>query len=290
MYQVKHFKQIISESIKKFILNEEGDKFKPTVEWMAKWYDIMNAELFGGILGKCKFEPFTTGKGQGNWLGRFQVLRPIKVESRSRRMFYSFWGEKTYITKDNFVTVCDPCIGLNINYSATEEGWLATLVHEMCHYYTYMYGYAPKQAHGVEFREIGERVSYRSNGRFTVQRLAGAEQMKEFEMDQAMIDKKTKRTMIVVMFMCDGVVRFIPTSSEKLIDEILMIERRHGSTRCDEIRIYVEPSVANEIFKIMKFKNLRSYKFYHIENKPQVLEILNNHTYSVPFKTNSNNN
>ena len=44
--------------------------FRPTVEWMAAKYAEMNEQLFGGQLGQCDFDVFTTGRGsEGGTLG-----------------------------------------------------------------------------------------------------------------------------------------------------------------------------------------------------------------------------
>ena len=51
-----------------------GQKIHVTVEWMAKKYEEMNQQLFGGALGACRFKVFTTGKGsQGGTLGWFKI-------------------------------------------------------------------------------------------------------------------------------------------------------------------------------------------------------------------------
>lgn len=175
-------------------IDNSKPKIHATVEWMSAMYDQMNKELFGGMLGGCTFNVFTTGRGsQGGTLGWFKVKGSgVKVERSSRRMFiYTAYG-KEYINENNFVNFCKPQIELNGNYTATEEGFLATLVHEMCHYYTYMRGICPKQGHGPEFYSIGRTVSARSNGRFTIQRLATAEEMKEWELSPEMQAKKIK--------------------------------------------------------------------------------------------------
>ena len=164
----------------------EMDKtFSPTVEWMNQKYDEMNDLLFGGKLGKCFFGIFTTGKGsEGRTLGWFRMTgRNLRINRYNRRIFKRYgYGDEVYADSSNFFEVCEPKIELNGNYTGTEHAFLATLVHEMCHYYTYMNGYAPKQGHGREFKEIGYIVSSRSNGMFTIQRLATAEEMTELKL------------------------------------------------------------------------------------------------------------
>ena len=177
-------------------LNDKMDKtFRPNTQWMAEKYEEMNQQLFNGELGACSFAIFTSGRGsEGGVLGWFKITaRNIRIDRYSRRMFANYGFDRTYIDKSNFVDLCRPQIELNGNYTGTEHSFLATLAHEMCHYYTYMNGYAPKQGHGREFKDIGSIVSYRSNGMFTIQRLASAEQMTEMELSDEMKAKRAKR-------------------------------------------------------------------------------------------------
>ena len=62
--------------------------FKPTVEWMAQKYQEMNEKLFGGELGYCDFNIFTTGRGsEGGTLGWFKITaRNIRIRRYNRRM------------------------------------------------------------------------------------------------------------------------------------------------------------------------------------------------------------
>ena len=203
--------------------------FVPNPQWMSEKYDEMNAMLFNGRLGSCGFNIFTTGKGSGgSVLGWFKITgHGIKIDRRTRKMFFENYWDREYINKDNFVDLCKPVIELNGNYHGTEHGFLSTLVHEMCHYYTYMEGWAPTQAHGREFRNIGSVVASRSNGMFTVQRIATAEQMSELELSDEMKAKREKRlankkaaVSAVVVFKRDGVVELTMTSNQSVIDMI----------------------------------------------------------------------
>lgn len=178
-------------------------KLIPTSDWMKINYDKLNKELFDGKLGDCILRPFTSGKGSnGGTLGWFKITGSnIKVERSSRRMYqnnrfyYLGWHDKkTYINANNFVDICKPAIELNANYAWSEKAMLSTLLHEMCHYYTYMGGYAPKQGHGPEFYSIGRYVSEKSKGTFPVERLASAEEMKEIEFTQDFLDKIKAKT------------------------------------------------------------------------------------------------
>jgi hypothetical protein len=263
--------------------------FKPTPQWMAEKYDEMNKQLFGGRLGKCDFEVFTTGKGsEGGTLGWFKITgKNIKIRRYDRQLhqlphderqpngIIMHYGDRN-VNYDNFYQICKPRIELNGNYSGTEHGFLATLVHEMCHYYTYMNGYAPKQGHGPEFREIGMIVSSRSKGLFTIQRLASAEDMSELELNDEMKAKRAKReanklsnTIAIVVYKQSGDVRLILTRSERLVYQIYGIE----SKRKDTVKVFrSNDSQLIEKFFSKGYKSLmRTYRFWNIGQNKELL-------------------
>lgn len=263
-------------------LNDKMDKtFVPTVEWMTEKYDEMNSQLFNGALGECSFNVFTTGRGsEGGTLGWFKITgRNIRVDRYSRRMFKNTNWEKVYVNRENFVYMCQPRIELNGNYSGTEHGFLATLVHEMCHYYTYMNGFCPKQGHGPEFREIGAIVSNRSNGMFTIQRLATAEEMSELELNDEMKAKREKRlnnkkasvTAIIVMTQ-EGKVKLTITSNQNLINLIVNTEKNE---RNENVVTTNDSSVINYLFSKGYRKNMRTWRYWSLEDKPWINEFKN---------------
>lgn len=268
---------------------ENNDKFKPTSTWMIEQYHRLNNELFNGELGDCILRPFTTGKGsQGGTLGWFKITRKgVKIERYGRRIYVEdFWGDRTYVNSSNFYDVCQPCIELNANYSWTEHAMLATLVHEMCHYYTYMKGYAPKRGHGPEFYSIGRIVSSRSNGLFTIQRLASAEQMNEMELDADMQSKQDKRlakkkskTNAVFVYGDNGSIEMSNTSSQDVIDDILQSatkeHRWNENERGKAIKIIKSNDVnlINKLFSLGYKRNFRTYRFWTITNKPWAKDI-----------------
>jgi len=255
--------------------------FRPTVEWMAKKYDEMNAQLFEGALMECAFEVFTTGKGmEGGTLGWFCIEgRKIMIERRGRRIFQDRgWMERTYVNKENFVSICRPKIKLNGNYTGTEHAFLATLVHEMCHYYTYRNGYAPVQAHGREFKSIGQIVSSRSNGLFTIQRLASAEQMSEMELSDEMKAKKAKRlankkatVSAILVFTKDNKVKLTITSNQRLINTIVKVEGQRG----EKPIVTNDAEVIEYLFSKGFRKNMRSWRYWSLEDKPWLNELKN---------------
>ena len=258
----------------------EIDKtFKPNTQWMREKYAEMNKLLFNGELGECNFEIFTTGRGsQGSVLGWFKIKnRNIRVDRYSRRM-YVLGYNKIVINKNNFAELCNPTIELNGNYSGTENGFLATLVHEMCHYYTYMYGYCPKQCHGREFREIASIVSNKSKGMFTIQRVASAEQMTQLELNdeiKAKIEKRlTNRKSVVsaiIVFTKDGKVKLTITSYSSLIDKISSEEQRRGGN----VVVSNNSEVIEYLFSKGYRRNFRTWRYWNIEGKPWIDELKN---------------
>lgn len=260
-----------------FCLSEDEEhsteKIKPTTEWMTKWYDIMNKRLFNGELGACILRPFTTGKGSnGRTLGWFKITASnIKVDRSTRRIFKSDYYSRQYVDRPSFPTICKPCIELNANYSAPEDSWLNTLVHEMCHYYTYMYGYAPKQGHGPEFREIGAIVSSKSNGLITIQRLASAEEMTHFDLDadikqknQERLDRKKSNLNVCVIILDNKQVRLVTTTSMKLVDEIANLHNTKNNT------LYFGCSHETGLVELLYSKgyrsSMRTYRYWDISN------------------------
>jgi len=261
------------------VLKMELDKtFKPTVEWMSAKYAEMNKQLFGGELGECNFKIFTSGRGsEGGTLGWFKITgHGIRIRRYNRRMFkYNGWDEIN-IDRKNFAALCQPQIELNGNYSGTEHGFLATLVHEMCHYYTYMYGYAPKQGHGREFKEIGMIVSSRSNGLFTIQRLASAEQMSELELSDEMKAKREKRlankkssVTAVIVFTQEGKIKLTITSNQDVIRKIDMVESGYG----EKVVKTNDANIIEYLFSKGYRKNMRTWRYWSLEDKPWIDEL-----------------
>ena len=267
--------KLFNESYLRLTEDEEHstEKIKPTTEWMTKWYDIMNKRLFNGELGACILRPFTTGKGSnGRTLGWFKITASnIKVDRSTRRIFKSDYYSRQYVDRSSFPSICKPCIELNANYSAPEDSWLNTLVHEMCHYYTYMYGYAPKQGHGPEFREIGAIVSSKSNGLITIQRLASAEEMTHFDLDanikqknQERLDRKKSNLNVCVIILDNKQVRLVTTTSMKLVDEIATLHNTKNDT------LYFGCSHETGLVDLLYSKgyrsSMRTYRYWDISN------------------------
>lgn len=248
----------------------DKEKIYPTVEIMRKLYDFSNEKYFNGKLGECNFNVFTSGKGSmGGVLGWFKfggknIMYHYKT---NRRMYYPSYHGEIDINEDNFVLFCKPIIELNGNYKWTIGQMLNTMVHEMCHYYTYMEGYVPKQGHGREWKYIASVVSSRSDGFFTIKRVADAERMSDFELKQEIVDKNTarfdnkvSRLMALLVRLKDGKYELTTSTSMELFN---MIARYYKD----------KPNVFNVSFSkdkdLIKWlvdkgynKNMRSHRFY----------------------------
>lgn len=270
---------------------------RATPEWMRENYNRFNQELFDGELGECHFEVFTTGRGsQGRTLGRFKLRNPnLYVTRYDGSMYVDSYNGRKYINKDNFVNLCAPCIMMNGHYSGTEEALQGTLVHEMCHYYDYMDGSCPKQAHGPRFRQIASVVSSRSNGMFTIQRLASAEEMRNYELDQEMKEKKEKRivnkkarTLAIIVYKVDGNVELtmVANNNERILEEIYNYYTKRGVGKANEIITSSDPELIEELYNKGYRKLMRTWRYWNIGDKPWLGDI-KKYNYNTILHTNN---
>lgn len=253
---------------------ENKIKFKPTTEWMSQKYNEMNSLLFDNRLGECNFRIFTTGKGsQGGQLGCFGLNnRNIRINIYTRRIFIpGTWGhnDDIIINRLNF-EICKPYIALNGNYSATEEAWLNTLIHEMCHYYTYMNGICPKQGHGPEFRNIASYVAAKSNGTIAIERLASAEKMENFELDDFYKEKRERRKtnkinhlQCIIIETESGEHELTLTSNDNLVKKIIEYNTSgYRSNKCKKILWASDPDLTKTLYDLGYKSNMRSYRYW----------------------------
>jgi len=271
--------RIVSTQIRRFLyesLDKDAYKnnkmFVPTVEWMSEKYDEMNKKLFDGKLGSCRFGIFTTGSGsQGSTLGRYKS-KPFYYKRNNGKMFvYDDNGQEVYINRDNFAKLLDPQILINGNYRSNEYSRLCTLVHEMCHYYTYMDGWKPKQSHGRDFREISSIVSLRSGGVFTIERVAGAEESDGYELDNAIQTRNEKRNetrlknlkakMNAVFIFKNGRIDLVTTTNQDLVNAIKM----KGQRKNEPVFVSKDPYVIDTLFKNGYKSNMMPRRLYNGE-------------------------
>ena len=253
--------------------------FSATNSWMDSWFDRLNQELFGGVLQKCDLSVFSSGKDSGNALGWFSINNDnIRIERGSRQMYdashcVNLSGKvygKTYIDSKNFVQMCQPSIQVNGNYTGNELVFLNTLIHEMCHYYTYYNGYAPKQPHGVEFKRVAAMIARKTNNFISIQRLSTADEMSQIaftdefkKSKKAEFENRRKRILGVLVFKINGNIDLTLTSNEALINGIVRTRMRAQDT----IKIYEidDPNFVYEMFIKGFRKNMRSYRWWRMD-------------------------
>ena len=260
-------------------LGGQVEDFKPTPAWMAKKYDEFNRELFGGSLGRCRLEIFTTGKGsEGGWLGFFSAgATNIKANAYTRRMYVVDGWRQVSMDRNNFARLFDPVIKLNGNYSGAESGFETTLVHEMCHYANYMDGYAPRQPHGTEFKQEAARVGRVSNGRFTIERLLKAEEA-GLHLDKAVqdkIDARKRRAVsksVLVLVVQDGVHRLSLCATPTLAAQILLTSVDRPN--CTKGYASNDQSVLDLVYDAGYKKPFRTWRFWRIDGKPILDELM----------------
>ena len=258
-------------------ISNSDEKFTPTVDWIADKYFELNEWLFNGRLGNCLFEIYTTGEGMETSLGHFRFTgRGIKYSERTGQMYYCpDYGQKEKIDANNFALYIKPMIGLNGNYKRTEYMWLNTLVHEMCHYYTYMGGRVPIQAHGIEFRQIASIVGIRSNGIFEIKRLTDAEKAGELDEKiaarrQKREDNKKSKMTALFLFMRNGEVRLVTTTKQSLIDEIIS---RSDERVCKKIVATSDANFIEYLWSLGYKKNMLTYRYWPLENNSVLDEL-----------------
>lgn len=275
----------------------ENTKIKATVDWMSEKYDEMNAKLFGYALGYCNFKIYNGGS---KTLGRFRIEGyGIKASKYDGRMFKEdYYGDREYINEQNFYDLCYPVIELNGNYKGTEAALLSTLVHEMCHYYTYMKGFCPKQGHGREFKQIAAQVSSASEGLFTIQRLASAEEMNEYELDDKIkqkdeqrLNNKKSRTKVILVYTNNEIqMSLINNTNQDLINKIISFNSTRKNTQ--KILSSDDSELINKLYNIGYKKVFRTYRYWNLTSR--IIEMLggedfiNNYNYDILFNNNTN--
>ena len=270
--------------------------FKANTQWMAEKYEEMNQKLFNGLLGNCNFEVFTKGKGsEGRTLGWFTLKGSNLMVERYNRKIVKKGVDKVYIDRNNFFELCCPTIGLNGNYCGTEHAFLGTLVHEMCHYYTYMDGYYPRQGHGYEFKHIGSIVSVRSNGMFTIQRLATAEEMLEYELCDKMKAKREKRlankkanALALFNYKKNGQIQLSITSSNDVIREV--VETTKAKNDAIKIEKSNDQELIEKLFSLGYKRTFRTWRYWNVADTNWIVPLMNHgfkieRIYTNPIKS-----
>jgi hypothetical protein len=143
-----------------------------------------------------------------------------------------------------------------------------------------MRGYVPGKAHGPEFYHIGDTVSLRSGGLFTIERLASAEDMAHLDLSDEMKARQEKRiankkssVYAVFDYHSPSDIRLSTTSSQALIKDICDFERRNKSSQ--QVIITNDSNVIDVLFEKGYKKNFRTWRYWSVGDKDW-LNILDN--------------
>jgi len=207
-------KTILIKESQIHLLEEIEGNMVPTKQWMQAKYNQFNQELFDGFLPNCR-------------------LIAKKLAPKHLGMYSTIPANSNFpVTRENIYDVARPTIYLTTVYSAPEEDWENTLIHEMCHYYTQFdeEGNARKidkenKGHGADFMNAAKLVSDKSGGKYTIQHITTAEQSSRmgFETKDRSFSKMKGIRLIRVSFANNGVSTeaFIMTNSEFVAKQIL---------------------------------------------------------------------
>jgi hypothetical protein len=207
-------KTILIRENQMHLFEEIEGNMVPTKQWMQTKYNQFNKELFDGFLPPCRLMA--------------KKLAPKHLGMYSTNSVYP----NGPVTRENIYDIARPTIYLTTAYSAPEEDWDNTLIHEMCHYYTQFdkEGNARKidkenKGHGANFMNAAKLVSDKSGGKYTIQHIATAEQSSRmgFETKDRSFSEMKGIRLIRVSFANNGVSTeaFIMTNSEFVAKQIL---------------------------------------------------------------------
>lgn len=197
-----------------YLLEEVEGNMVPDRQWMQTKYNQFNQELFDGFLPPCR-------------------LIAKKLGPKHLGMYSTISANPDFpVTRENIYDVARPTIYLTTAYSAPEEDWENTLIHEMCHYYTQFdeEGNARRidkenKGHGADFINAAKMVSDKSGGKYTIQRIATAEQSLRmgFETKDRPFSKMKGTRLIRTTFANNGISAeaFIMTNNEFIAKQIL---------------------------------------------------------------------
>ncbi len=263
------------------IENDDDINFKPDIAWIKRMYNEMNRKLFDYRLGHCDFNIFKKGAGsQGHVLGFFTFGRGVKMNRLNRHMYViEASGNIRYIDYENFPLICRPRIELNGNYHGKQSAFLNTLVHEMCHYWTYMNGFSPHDAHGAEFMRAARMVQEKSGGTMEIRRVASAEKMEDYQLDKEIADRNAKRTAarqnnayLVLVVQNRNTVLMSMLSSSDVLSKIVDYYREIKSTNM--VLVSKDQEMIQYLFNKRYVKIFRSWRYWDISSRPWLPEFL----------------
>jgi len=183
-------KRMVSESVrsvKRLICEDEEGLFVPTEAWAVQKYDEFNRMYFDGFLPKCKIKVIPLKENQG-----FVKAGYMKMSSTGGCLTLDIYYSERYgymkVNKDTINKTLKPVIAINSNYTAPEESVENTLIHEMCHFYTWFNPDGTirtpdreNNGHGQDFMEIAEKVNKASGGKIEIKQLLTSEEIRKYK-------------------------------------------------------------------------------------------------------------
>lgn len=269
---------------------EAFQEFNIDLKWMISKYNEFNEIYFNGELPRSSQIKLEIKALNGNALGE-QGFDESWYFNRAKVKYdkYIMLKKEKEYGHSRLVQVYDPIselgahIRLSTKYKATENQWEDTLIHEMIHLYTYKDGYAPKQAHGPEFRKICDRIRKIAKEKYNKEyeleiyarkkenySLTDEEQKKVIEKNQ----RKLNRAIGIYLELTGNYFpqRFLFVSSNNLNKILKLIK----STNRNELKaIYLSD---NSYEKMQKeygdFPLFRTYRFFDMNKYPRSLNYM----------------
>ena len=183
---------IIMDSVRQYLFEDENEgNIEPTVAWMKQKYNEFNAIYFDNLLPKCHLKATPMAESGGKFRAGY-----MKMNHTSGVMIYNganlYANPKTggydHIDKNNIYSIMKPVIAMNSNYSAPIDALENTLIHEMCHYYTWFNEDGSiripdkdNDLHGQDFMNAAQMITQQSGGKIQIKKLVDAEEFKTYK-------------------------------------------------------------------------------------------------------------
>lgn len=197
-------RKMVKETIKIILENDDHQQepIEPTAAFVKQKYNEFNQLYFDGFLPKCAISVRPLGEECGRVLGgtfRFATFRNA-ILINGANLFYDpkkdYYG---HIDKTTIYSALKPTITINSKYKAPVELLENTIIHEMCHYYTFFnedgsFRIADKEnkSHGQDFMNAAEMISRKSGGKVKIKAILEAEEIESMSASSHFNDDSTK--------------------------------------------------------------------------------------------------
>ena len=131
-----------------------------------------------------------------------------------------------------------------------------------------MNGICPKQGHGPEFRQIASYVSYKSNGKITIERLANAEKMSNFDLDDEFKEKRERRVQNKINRLQCIIIETNSNEHELTLssnDDVIKKVIDYYTNKCKRILWSADSNLIKILYDFGYKKNFRTYRYWTIK-------------------------